>query len=152
MLRMAGEVADGVHIHPLGEPGYLTRHALPNIAEGAAKADRSPSDIAVIVPVMTIVGDTDEERDSQRELVRAVALVGPFEAEFGEALDLVMLAKRTPVHGHHEAVDSAFAFVSLHGNSPVRHRHGCELRDIRTFVHLPDGIDQWRDVMAGIPA
>ncbi len=71
MLRMAGEVADGVHIHPLGEPGYINRHALPNIAEGAKKAERSPSDIAIIVPVMTIVGDTDEERAKERELVRA---------------------------------------------------------------------------------
>ncbi len=71
MLRMAGEEADGVHIHPLGEPGYLTRHALPNISEGAAKTGRSPSDIALIVPVMTIVGDSDEERDKERELVRA---------------------------------------------------------------------------------
>jgi probable F420-dependent oxidoreductase len=71
MLRMAGEVADGVHIHPLGEPGYLARHAVPNIAEGAAKAGRSASDIAFIVPVMTIVGDSDEERDKERELVRA---------------------------------------------------------------------------------
>jgi alkanesulfonate monooxygenase SsuD/methylene tetrahydromethanopterin reductase-like flavin-dependent oxidoreductase (luciferase family) len=60
-----------VHIHPLGEPGYINRHALPNIAEGAAKAGRSPSDIAVIVPVMTIVGDTDEERAKERELLRA---------------------------------------------------------------------------------
>jgi probable F420-dependent oxidoreductase len=71
MLRMAGEVADGVHVHPLGEPGYLTRHVLPNVAEGAAKAGRSPSDIAVIVPVMTIAGDTEEERHNERELVRA---------------------------------------------------------------------------------
>jgi probable F420-dependent oxidoreductase len=71
MLRMAGEVADGVHIHPLGEPGYINRHALPNIAEGAAKAGRSPSDIAVIVPEMTIVGESDEERAKERELVRA---------------------------------------------------------------------------------
>jgi len=71
MLRMAGEVADGVHIHPLGEPGYINRHALPNIAQGAAKAGRSPSDIAVIVPVMTIVGDSDEECAKERELVRA---------------------------------------------------------------------------------
>jgi probable F420-dependent oxidoreductase len=71
MLRMAGEVADGVHVHPIGEPGYLARHVLPNVAEGAAKAGRSPSDIAIIVPVMTIVGDTDEERDKQREGVRA---------------------------------------------------------------------------------
>lgn len=71
MLRMAGEVADGVHVHPLGEPGYLARHVVPKVAEGAAKAGRSPSDVAVIVPAMTIVGDTDAERQQERELVRA---------------------------------------------------------------------------------
>jgi probable F420-dependent oxidoreductase len=71
MLRMAGEVADGVHVHPLGEPGYIARHVVPKVAEGAAKSGRSASDIAVIVPVMTIVGDSDEERDRERELVRA---------------------------------------------------------------------------------
>jgi len=71
MLRMAGEVADGVHVHPLGEPGYITRHVVPNIAEGAEKSDRSTADIAVIVPVLTIVGDSDEERARERELVRA---------------------------------------------------------------------------------
>lgn len=71
MLRMAGEVADGVHAHPIGEPGYLARHVMPNVAEGVAKAGRSPSDVAMIVPVMTIVGDTEEERRRERELVRA---------------------------------------------------------------------------------
>jgi probable F420-dependent oxidoreductase len=71
MLRMAGEVADGVHVHPLGEPGYIARHVVPKVAEGAAKSGRSAADIAVIVPVMTIVGDSDEERDRERELVRA---------------------------------------------------------------------------------
>jgi hypothetical protein len=71
MLRMAGEVADGVHVHPLGEPGYLSRHVMPNVAAGAEKSGWSPSDIAVIVPVMTIVGDSDEERHDECELVRA---------------------------------------------------------------------------------
>lgn len=71
MLRMAGEVADGVHVHPLGEPGYLARHVLPKVAEGAERAGRSPSEIAVIVPAMTIVGDSDEERHQERESVRA---------------------------------------------------------------------------------
>lgn len=71
MLRMAGEVADGVHVHPIGEPGYIARHVLPMVAEGATKAGRSPADIAKIVPVMTIVGDSDEEREHERELVRA---------------------------------------------------------------------------------
>jgi hypothetical protein len=43
-------------------PGYRARHVMPNVAEGAAKSRRAPLDIAVIVPVMTIVGDSDEER------------------------------------------------------------------------------------------
>lgn len=68
---MAGEVADGVHIHPIGEPGYLRRHVLPNLAAGAATAGRSMADVEVIVPVLTIVGDTDEERANEREWVRA---------------------------------------------------------------------------------
>ncbi|UMB72068.1 TIGR03617 family F420-dependent LLM class oxidoreductase [Mycobacterium paraterrae] len=70
MLRMAGEVADGVHVHPIGEPGYLARHVAPNVTEGARKAGRPPADVAIIVPVMTIVGDSDEERANERELVR----------------------------------------------------------------------------------
>jgi len=70
MLRMAGEVADGVHVHPVAEPGYIARHVVPNIAAGAAKSGRDPKELAVIIPVMTIVGDTDEERDRARESVR----------------------------------------------------------------------------------
>ncbi len=71
MLRMAGEVADGVHVHPIGEPGYLRRHVLPQVAAGATKAGRSPAEVAVIVPALTVVGDTDEERHAEREFVRA---------------------------------------------------------------------------------
>src|SRR5947209_1822198 len=71
ILRMAGEVADGVHVHPIGWVGYLKRHVVPNVAEGAAKAGRSQADIAVIVPALTIVGDSDEERAAERESVRA---------------------------------------------------------------------------------
>jgi probable F420-dependent oxidoreductase len=72
MLQMAGEVADGVHVHPIGEPGYLKRHVVPQVAAGAAKAGRAVSDIDLIIPVMTIVGDTDEERHAEREHARAM--------------------------------------------------------------------------------
>jgi len=71
MLTMAGEVADGVHVHPIGEPGYLERHVLPCVAEGAIRANRAAGDIDVIVPVTTIVGDTDEQRSKSREMARA---------------------------------------------------------------------------------
>jgi len=70
MLRMAGEVADGVHVHPIGEPGYLERHVLPRLADGAIRANRPAGEIDVIVPVTTIVGDNDEQREASRELAR----------------------------------------------------------------------------------
>lgn len=72
MLRMAGEVADGVHVHPIGEPGYLQRHVLPNVRQGAQEVGRNADDIAVIVPVNLIVGDTDAERAADRELLRGM--------------------------------------------------------------------------------
>ncbi len=71
MLTMAGEVADGVHVHPIGEPGYLARHVLPCLADGAIRAGRPAGEVDVIVPVTTIVGDTDEQRAASRELARA---------------------------------------------------------------------------------
>ena len=67
---MAGEVADGVHVHPLGEPGYLARHVLPRLAAGAAQGGRDVAELSVIVPALTIVGDTDEEIATARELAR----------------------------------------------------------------------------------
>ena len=70
MLRMAGDVADGVHVHPIGEPGYLSRHVLPNLASGTEAAGRAIDEVSVIVPVTTIVGDTDEEISASRDAAR----------------------------------------------------------------------------------
>jgi probable F420-dependent oxidoreductase len=69
MLRMAGEVADGVHIHPLNSPTYLRETVLPNLAEGASAAGRAAADVAVIVPCFTVTGD-EQERSSWREWAR----------------------------------------------------------------------------------
>jgi len=70
MLRTAGEVADGVHVHPIGEPGYLARHVIPNVAAGIERAGRPASDVSLIVPVTTIVGDSDEEISLSRDTAR----------------------------------------------------------------------------------
>ena len=70
MLRMAGEVADGVHIHPLNTPTYLTETVLPELSTGAARSGRSVDDLEVIVPAFLCVGDTEEERARWREMAR----------------------------------------------------------------------------------
>jgi probable F420-dependent oxidoreductase len=62
MCRMAGEVADGIHVHPLHSVEYLHNRLLPAVADGAARAGRSPADVDLIVPVFVVAGDTPEER------------------------------------------------------------------------------------------
>lgn len=62
MLRVAGEVADGVHVHPLHSMHYIEHRLLPGVADGAARAGRSVDDIDLIVPVFACPGDTPEER------------------------------------------------------------------------------------------
>ncbi len=62
MTRVAGEVADGVHVHPLHSMHYIEHRLLPQLAEGAAKAGRSPGDIDLLIPVFTVTGETPEEK------------------------------------------------------------------------------------------
>ena len=61
MLRMAGEVADGVHVHPLNHPTYLRETVIPNLNEGATKAGRSAEDLEIIVPAFIVPIDDDED-------------------------------------------------------------------------------------------
>lgn len=63
MTRAAGEVADGIHVHPLHSLRYLDEVLAPRVSEGAARAGRDAESIDLIVPVFTIVGDSDEERE-----------------------------------------------------------------------------------------
>jgi probable F420-dependent oxidoreductase len=70
MCRMIGEVADGVHVHPLHSVRYVEEVVQPNLAAGAARAGRDASEIAIVCPLLTIVGDTDEERARWREAAR----------------------------------------------------------------------------------
>jgi len=77
MLRMAGEVADGVHIHPLNTPTYLRDTVQPNVAAGAAAAGRDVADLAVIVPTFAAPGSTSDEVREWREMARVqVAFYG----------------------------------------------------------------------------
>jgi probable F420-dependent oxidoreductase len=70
MCTMIGEVADGVHVHPLHSVRYIEEVVRPAIATGAAKAARDPGAIAFVCPLLTIVGDLEAERAKWRERAR----------------------------------------------------------------------------------
>lgn len=61
MNRVAGEVADGVHVHPMHTMHYIENRLLPQVAQGAQRAGRSTDDIELIVPVFAAPGDTPDE-------------------------------------------------------------------------------------------
>lgn len=71
MCRIAGELCDGIHVHPMHSMPYIRNRLLPALAEGAARSGRRPGDVDLIVPVFAIAGDTPEERQTMRERTRA---------------------------------------------------------------------------------
>jgi len=62
MCRMAGEVADGIHVHPLHSTTYLRDRLLPDVTDGASAAGRTIDDVDLIIPVFAIPGDSPEDR------------------------------------------------------------------------------------------
>ncbi|MFW6094368.1 MAG: TIGR03617 family F420-dependent LLM class oxidoreductase [Pseudomonadota bacterium] len=70
MCRVAGELADGVHVHPMHSIPYVENRLLPEVRHGAEKAGRSLDDIDLIFPVFAIPGDSPEERAPLLERAR----------------------------------------------------------------------------------
>ena len=62
MTRVAGEVADGIHVHPMHSMYYIKHRLLPGLAEGAARAGRDAAKIDKIIPVIVAAGNTPEEQ------------------------------------------------------------------------------------------
>jgi len=70
MARLAGEVAEGVHIHSFHSAKYLREVLHPAVAEGLHRAGRSRLDFTFRASTMVIVGDTREEIEKQKQAVK----------------------------------------------------------------------------------
>jgi probable F420-dependent oxidoreductase len=64
MTRLAGEVADGLIVHPLHSRAYLADVVLPAVAEGARERPRP-----ITVAASVIVGSSDEEVAAARRTI-----------------------------------------------------------------------------------
>jgi alkanesulfonate monooxygenase SsuD/methylene tetrahydromethanopterin reductase-like flavin-dependent oxidoreductase (luciferase family) len=60
MAQLAGEIADGVFGF-LPTPSFITDHVVPNVAIGAAKTGRDPSEIDVTALVICSVSEDRDE-------------------------------------------------------------------------------------------
>jgi len=70
MCRLAGELCEGFHVHPLHSVQYLQEHVLANIMQGAARAGRRRQDVTLVSSVFIITGDSAQELADMRDRVR----------------------------------------------------------------------------------
>ncbi len=70
ICKMAGELCDGLHAHPLNSPKYLRERVLPHVEAGLKKAGRRREDFAMVTGVFVITGSSQKEIDQARESVR----------------------------------------------------------------------------------
>jgi probable F420-dependent oxidoreductase len=70
ICRLAGELCDGFHVHPLHTLKYIRESVRPWIAEGAAKAGRAASDVKLVSACFVVTGDDDEEMAASAMLMK----------------------------------------------------------------------------------
>lgn len=70
MIRMATEVADGIHIHPLNTPTYLETTVLPNVRVAIPDRDRTLDELELIIPTFAAPGSTSQAIHRWREMAR----------------------------------------------------------------------------------
>lgn len=70
MLRVAGEVCDGVLLHGFCTPKYTRDVIIPNLKIGADRAGRSLDDIEINAGGFIITGATEEEVESKKAGVK----------------------------------------------------------------------------------
>ncbi len=70
MCRMAGEVCNGLHVHPFHTPKYLREYVHSAVEEGLRASARSRQDFTYATSSFVVVGDTERERCERTEAVR----------------------------------------------------------------------------------
>jgi probable F420-dependent oxidoreductase len=71
LIKLAGEAADGFHVHPYHTRRYLTDVILPNIEAGAGRAGRSRNNVTLAATPFVAIGDSAEARAGMREVMRS---------------------------------------------------------------------------------
>ena len=71
MCQLAGELCQGLHVHPFHTTRALREQILPNVQIGLDKAGRRRSDIALSGSVFVVTGDSRDEIAAAREQARS---------------------------------------------------------------------------------
>jgi len=71
MVAMAGEVADGVRLHPVCTSRFIDEEVRPNVVRGAARTGRDPAEVEICMKPLVGTAATDAALAKVAETVRA---------------------------------------------------------------------------------
>lgn len=71
ICRLAGELCDGIRLHPLATPRYIREVMLPAVAAGAQRVGRSPAAVELTSTPLYATGATEEEVEQEKRVLRA---------------------------------------------------------------------------------
>jgi len=66
MIEVAGEVGDGMYIHPLNTPSFLTDVVLPSLHKGFGVGGRQRSEFQISCQTIVMMGGNDEQIQTAR--------------------------------------------------------------------------------------
>ena len=70
ICRLAGELCDGIHVHPFHSVKYLHETLLPNVERGLAKSGRTRRDLTLATTAFVIGGQTRDDLERAKVPVR----------------------------------------------------------------------------------
>jgi probable F420-dependent oxidoreductase len=167
MCRVAGEVADGFHVHPMHSIAYLRDVVRPAVNEGARMAGKSVDDLDLHASVFAVLGETPSERSASeqqiREQVAFYASTPSYRAllnhhgfaDLGKQLSQTMRAGE--IDKMAEMVpDELLAEVTISASygdlgQLLRQRYDGLVQRIATYFPIPDDdpVERWAAVVKG---
>lgn len=97
MTALAGEVADGVVLHPTNSgPRFLRDLTLPALARGAARSGRSPDSVEVAAGSFVATGESPDAARAERERIRELLGFLYSTPAYGRTLELLGMADLGP--------------------------------------------------------
>ena len=165
MTEVAGEVADGLLVHPFSTERYLREVTLPALERGLAKSGRGFADFPISFSGLIATGDSDEAlADATRRVRGQIAFYGSTPAYRGVLelhgwgdlqSELNTLSKRGEWVQMGELIDddvlSAFAVVAPLDQvaREVRGRFDGLIDRFSFYAPYKVPADQWKGVLAG---
>jgi probable F420-dependent oxidoreductase len=170
MCRVAGEVADGLHVHPMHSVGYLQDVVRPALEDGARRSGRDAAALELYAPVMAVTGDTQAEMDEAAAKARQqIAFYGSTPSyrvmldyhgcgALGDELNRLMrqgdfdeMGRRVP-----DELLEAVAIVASPGElaAKLRQRYEGVLHRLSIYAPVPEGASEaeWQQFIAAFRA